>query len=125
VNGRLRVPVYRERFADILHAARVVLGTSGTANEQAVALGRPVVAFPVPPDYSNAFLANQKRLLGPALTLAPANPAQVAAAAHAWLDDPAKAELAGRQGQARVGGSGGSEAIAIDLLAQAGALGAC
>jgi uncharacterized protein (TIGR03492 family) len=125
VNGRLRVPVYRDRFADILLAARVVLGTSGTANEQAVALARPVVAFPVPPDYSNAFLANQKRLLGPALTLAPAQPAEVAAAVHGWLDDPAKAELAGRQGQARVGGAGGSEAIAADLLEHAAALGVC
>jgi hypothetical protein len=47
----------------------------------------------------------------------------IAAAVERWLDDPAKAELAGRQGQARVGGAGGSEAIADDLLAHVDTLG--
>jgi uncharacterized protein (TIGR03492 family) len=116
--GEVRVLVYRDRFADVLRAARLVVGTSGTANEQAVALGLPVVAFPVPPHYSSAFLANQKRLLGPALALVPREPEAIAAAALRWLDDPARAELAGRQGRARIGGAGGSEAIAEDVLAR-------
>lgn len=114
--GELRALVYRDRFADVLQAARLVMGTSGTANEQAVAVGRPVVAFPVPPYYSSAFLANQKRLLGPALTVTSADPVAIAEAAQRWLDDPAMAERAGRQGRARIGGPGGSSAIAADML---------
>lgn len=117
--GALRTLVYRDRFADVLQAARLVMGTSGTANEQAVAVGRPVVAFPVPPHYSNAFLANQKRLLGPALTVTNAAPAAVAEAARRWLDDPATGERAGKQGRARIGGPGGSAAIAADILKHA------
>ncbi|MEX2533989.1 MAG: lipid-A-disaccharide synthase-related protein [Trueperaceae bacterium] len=114
--GTTRALVYEGRFADVLTSARVVVGTSGTANEQAVALGRPVVAFPVPPHYSASFLANQKRLLGPALAVVAADSGEVALAVRHWLSDPAIAELAGGQGRARIGGPGGSEAIAADLL---------
>lgn len=114
-----RVLVFEGRFADLLQAARVVLGTSGTANEQAVASARPVVAFPLPPDYGTVFLENQKRLLGPALTLAPADPGSIAEAVTAWLDDPAAADLAGRQGRARIGGPGGSAAVASFVLKSA------
>lgn len=116
LSGEARVLVYHDRFADILRSSRLVLGTSGTANEQAVALGRPVVAFPVPPHYSKAFLANQKRLLGPALKVVSSQPGDIAAAVAEWLDDPATAERAGIQGKARVGGPGGSAAIAEDVL---------
>lgn len=123
--GRSRVLVYRDRFADVLHSARVVLGTAGTANEQAVALALPVVAFPVPPHYSSSFLANQKRLLGPALQIAPPEAGAIAEALRVWLEDPAKAELAGRQGQARIGGPGGSQAIAADILATTCEQGLC
>lgn len=120
VRGEARVLVYRDRFADILRSARLVLGTSGTANEQAVALGKPVVAFPVPPFYSRAFLANQKRLLGPALNVVSAQDSDIAAAVAEWLDDPATAERAGLQGKARVGGPGGSAAIAEDVMLRLG-----
>lgn len=116
VRGEVRVLVYRDRFADILRSARLVLGTSGTANEQAVALAKPVVAFPVLPYYSKAFLANQKRLLGPALNVVTAQASDIARAVGDWLDDPATAERAGLQGKARVGGPGGSAAIAEDIL---------
>jgi uncharacterized protein (TIGR03492 family) len=115
--GQLHALVYRDRFADVLCAGRVVMGTSGTANEQAVAAGKPVVAFPVPPHYSAAFLANQKRLLGPALAVADFDAESVATAVDRWLADPAKADLAGHQGQARLGSAGGSEAIAADIVA--------
>lgn len=117
--GAARVLVYRGRFADVLNAARLAIGTSGTAHEQAVAVGRPVVAFPVPPYYSESFLRNQQRLLGPGLALAAPNGAAVARVAGEWLRDPARAELAGRQGAARVGGAGGSRAIAADMVAEA------
>lgn len=114
--GKARALVFESRFADILQSARVVVGTSGTANEQAVALGRPVVAFPVPPHYSAPFLENQKRLLGPALVVVEPGPEEIATALQSWLDDPATAERAGGQGRLRVGGPGGSKAIAEDLL---------
>ena len=115
-NGRARAFVFSGRFPDVLESSRVLVGTSGTANEQAVAVGRPVVAFPVPPFYSSSFLENQKRLLGPALAVTKAQPQEIAQALQVWLDDPATAEMLGGQGRLRIGGPGGSEAIARDLL---------
>ena len=112
----LRALVYQGRFADLLQAARVVVGTAGTANEQAVAVCRPVVAFPVPPYYSATFLDNQKRLLGPALEVTAPEVGEIAAAVQSWLDDPATAALVAGQGRARIGGPGGSEAIARDMV---------
>ena len=115
--GPLRVLFFRERLADVLSAARVALGTAGTAHEQAVAVGVPVVSFPVPPHFSQRFLANQKRLLGPALLVCDGAGSEVAAALSGWLEDPARAQLAGKQGAARIGPAGGSAAIAADILA--------
>lgn len=108
----------RGHFADVLHAADLVLSTAGTASEQAAALGRPVVAFPVPPSYTAAFLANQRRLLGDALTPAPAEPAALAAALRALWEDPGRYSAAAAAGRARMGPAGGSAAIAGDILSR-------
>lgn len=113
--GRLRVLVYRDRFAGVLQAAVAALGTSGTAHEQAAALAKPVVTFAQPPHYTAAFLENQKRLLGPSLHIAAADEGQLAAVLREWLDDPARAQLLGRQGRARIGAPGGSRAIAREI----------
>lgn len=109
--------LYEGRFADVLHTAELALGTAGTANEQAAALGRPIVAFPVPPDYSRAFLENQQRLLGPALTLAPDEPTAIAAALLELRRNPERYRQAAAAGRARMGGPGGSRAILEDMLA--------
>ncbi len=106
----------RGRFAEVLHAADLVLSTAGTASEQAAALGRPVVAFPVPPSYTSAFLTNQRRLLGDALTLVPAEPAALAAALRALWADRGRYGAAAAAGRARMGPAGGSAAIASDVL---------
>lgn len=106
----------RGRFADVLHAADLALSTAGTASEQAAALGRPVVAFPVPPSYTGAFLANQRRLLGDALTLADPEPAALAAALRALWADSGRYGAAAAAGRARMGPAGGGAAIAGDIL---------
>ena len=108
------------RFAEVLEAAQLVLGTAGTANEQAAALGRPVVAFPVPPLYTGAFLANQRRLLGDALTLCEAVPERIADALRNLWVHPEQYARASGAGKARMGGRGGARAIARDILNRAG-----
>jgi uncharacterized protein (TIGR03492 family) len=107
-------------FAEVLGAAQLVLGTAGTANEQAAALGRPVVAFPVPPLYTGAFLANQRRLLGDALTLCEAAPDRIADALRTLWAHPDSYERASEAGKARMGERGGAWAIARDILSRAG-----
>lgn len=106
----------RGRFASVLHAADLALSTAGTASEQAAALGCPVVAFPVPPSYTGAFLANQRRLLGEALMPAPAEPGALAAALGRLWRDPVRYDAAAAAGRARMGPTGGAAAIAHDIL---------
>lgn len=115
-----RAYVYEGRFADVLHSAQLVLGTSGTANEQAAALGRPVVSFPVPPLYTRAFLENQKRLLGAALSLSEPHSAAIARTLSGLLDDAESLTGAAEEGVARMGKPGGAEAIVRDILARSG-----
>jgi uncharacterized protein (TIGR03492 family) len=111
-----RVYLLQHRFAEVLRVSQLALGTSGTAHEQAAALGLPVVAFALPPDYTLAFLANQERLLGAALTLAAATPAALAEALQRLWRDPERYRRASQAGRARMGAPGGSEAVARDIL---------
>ena len=115
--GQQRVYVYENRFADVLHTAQVVLGTSGTAHEQAAALGKPVVSFAVPPLYSSAFLANQNRLLGEALVVVEPEPTQLAAALQTLLNDEVRLVRLAKLGPERLGRPGGTQAIVQDILA--------
>jgi uncharacterized protein (TIGR03492 family) len=117
--GATRLWVVEGRFGDVLASARIAIGTAGTANEQAAARGVPVVSFPLEPSYGRAFLQNQKRLLGEALTLSDPDPGAIAAAARGLLGDDAARAQAGRIGRQRMGAPGGSRAIALDLLERA------
>ncbi len=117
--GDVRLLLARDRFAPALAWAEAAIGTTGTAQEQAAGRGRPVVAFPLPPDYPAAFLATQRRLLGDALIVSEARPDAVAAATAALLADPAELRRRAAVGRARMGPAGGSRAIAADLLGAA------
>ena len=114
----VRVAWVAGRFNDVLATAHAVLGATGTAQEQAVGLGLPVVSFALPPAPGRAFLANQARLLGPSLEVVPRAPAAIAAAVARALDDPERRATALRDGRARLGGPGGRDAIAADLVAR-------
>jgi uncharacterized protein (TIGR03492 family) len=116
--GGVRVGWTAGRFADVLASADAVLGTSGTAQEQAAGLGLPVVAFPVGVAYSDAFLANQQRLLGGALIRVVATPAVVAEGVRRALTDPDVRASARRDGPDRLGPAGGTAAIAADVAAR-------
>jgi uncharacterized protein (TIGR03492 family) len=116
--GRLDVTVASHNFADALAQATVVLGMAGAAHEQAAGLGKPIVAFPgAGSQFTPAFLAEQRRLLGDALVAA-RSPEEAAGAVVALLDDPAERERRARTGRERQGGPGGAAAIADYLLAR-------
>jgi uncharacterized protein (TIGR03492 family) len=124
VKGVLRregqeVWVFEGRFDDLLAGAHLVLGTAGTAHEQAAGLGIPIVSFPLPPDYTEAFLANQRRLLGPALTISSADPNEIARNLVYFMSSKMARHTAAQAGRSRMGPPGGSRAIVRDLLARA------
>jgi len=107
--------IARGAFPAVLASASVVVGTAGTANEQAAGRGLPVVAFPVPPDYSRAFLVNQERLLGGAMRVVDPLPEAVARAVLAAGPGSAHQTTAARVGPERMGGPGGTSALVDDL----------
>ena len=102
-------------FPAVLASADAVLGTAGTANEQAVGLGLPVVAFPVPPFYGEAYMRNQKRLLGAGLLTCEPLPERVAALLAYALDEPGVRAAAAAAGAERMGPPGASERLAREL----------
>jgi uncharacterized protein (TIGR03492 family) len=107
-------------FAQVLRRSRVVLGLAGTANEQAVGCGRPVVAFPGKgPQYNPLFAKLQAELLGPGIEVTEAAAAGVAEAiVRAFAPErQAAARLAGRE---RMGEPGAAARIAHALRQKLG-----
>ncbi len=111
MEGGLRIGVTEEGFADLLRSATVILGLSGTANEQAAGMGVPVVAFARPGvQYTRRFALRQKRLLAEALVLAQ-DPRDAAVWVVRLLDDPEERRRRGQAGRERMGGPGATERI--------------
>ena len=114
--GETRLLIAQGRFGDILQASHICLGLAGTANEQAVGLGRPVVAFPGPgSQFTRKFLAAQKRLLGDALVAAEGP----VAAGHAVLEilrDSDRYKVMAACGRERMGDPGGADRMAAELI---------
>jgi uncharacterized protein (TIGR03492 family) len=117
------IAYHYDAFADILHQCAVVVGMAGTAVEQAVGLGKPVVQIPGRgPQFTYPFAEAQERLLGPAVQTIgrePATAKTLAAAAEqvaAILQDGDYRQRCEAIGQVRVGPPGGSRAIAQQLL---------
>jgi uncharacterized protein (TIGR03492 family) len=117
------IAYHYDAFADILHQCAVVVGMAGTAVEQAVGLGKPVVQIPGRgPQFTYPFAEAQERLLGPAVQTIgrePATAKTLAAAAEqvaVILQDGDYRQRCEAIGQVRVGPPGGSRAIAQQLL---------
>jgi uncharacterized protein (TIGR03492 family) len=112
----------RDRFGDILQASQVVVGMAGTAIEQAVGLGKPVIQIPGRgPQFTYRFAEAQMRLLGSSVQTVgrgPAGEAELRLAAE-WveriLSDPTYRQECQRNGQERVAGGEGAWGIARAL----------
>lgn len=93
------------------------MATAGTATEQLVGLGRPVLSLPGPgPQFKASFARRQSRLLGGAV-LPCRSPEALAQELQTLLADPALANRRGRIGQRRMGAPGGSSRLAA-LISQ-------
>ncbi|MDD3926709.1 MAG: lipid-A-disaccharide synthase-related protein [bacterium] len=113
VYGSARLTVVRGAFGDLLAAADLVIGQAGTASEQAVGMGCPLLAFPGRgPQVSEGFLRTQKRLLGDAMELLPADEEVVARRTLELLGNRQQLDSMSRTGRDRMGGGGGVRAIA-------------
>lgn len=104
----------RENFEEVLAKSSLVVGLSGTGNEQAAGIGIPVLSFPGRgSQYDKKFGEAQTQLLGKALAFVPERDfAKVAQKAVEILNTPKLAEEMGKAGRERMGGSGAVERIA-------------
>ena len=108
-----------DAFGDILHRCDLVVGMAGTAIEQAVGLGKPVIQIPsAGPQFTYAFAEAQMRLLGLSVQTIGTKPAtsetisQAAQAIHRTLGDREYLERCQINGVERLGVAGGSAKIA-------------
>ncbi|MBE9156133.1 hypothetical protein IQ265_04695 [Nodosilinea sp. LEGE 06152] len=102
-------------FAECLHLADAALATAGTATEQAVGLGKPVVTFPGSgPQFTYAFAEAQSRLLGPSILLL-SQPSEAGAALQRCLADAPRLQQIAENGRRRMGPPGAAGAIAEAL----------
>ncbi len=101
------------KFGDIIRLADVVIGLSGTGNEQAAGLGKPVISFPGRGvQYTASFAKRQAQLLGEALLVTERDATKTAAAVWKILNDPDTRASMGTEGQKRMGPPGASKKIA-------------
>ena len=128
--GPLRLELAWGQFAALLPQASLVLCMAGTAAEQAVGLGKPVLQLPGRgPQFTADFAEAQRRLLGPGVHWAegakghPPNLHASAALARTLLDeqaDPARGPARRQQlaaiGLERIGRPGGSQTMAAAIM---------
>ena len=109
------------RFNDVVHAATLVVGVAGTANEQAAGLGLVVVTCPGRgPQSSERRLREQERLLGGAAIFVDGPPGAVAGEVARLLGNAAERARRGAAGAARMGPAGAAASIGqliVDHLA--------
>ena len=103
-------------FGSAVRRATVVIGLAGTANEQAAALGTPVVAFAPrgAVQYTRAFMRLQQRLLGAALVPA-ADWERAAEMTIRLLRDAGERARHGAVGRERMGPPGAVPAIVAEV----------
>lgn len=113
------VRCFYNAFADILYESDLVLGMAGTAVEQAVGLGKPVVQIPgYGPQFTYHFAEAQMRLLGLSVTTVGKKPNEANLFRHTAqevikiLHDPDYLHSCVANGQERMGQTGGSQEIA-------------
>jgi uncharacterized protein (TIGR03492 family) len=139
VRGSLQLELGWGHFAEILAGAQLVLCTAGTAAEQAVGLGKPVLQLVGRgPQFTAGFAEAQRRLLGPGVHCAPGPSGQArtltasARLVQSLLDQQRDAHHGPRMrrdlaaiGLERIGKPGGSAAMTsaiMELLADPAAL---
>jgi uncharacterized protein (TIGR03492 family) len=116
---QISIICFSDAFADILHQCNLVVGMAGTAIEQAVGLGKPVIQIPsAGPQFTYTFAETQMRLLGLSVQTIGTKPAnhktiiQAAKAIQNTLGDGDYLERCRVNGLERLGVAGGSAEIA-------------
>ncbi len=102
-------------YGECLQRADLAIAMTGTATEQAVGVGIPVITMPGKgPQFTFAFAEAQTRLLGCSVILVE-NARQVSGAIAPLLDNPQQLQQIAINGKQRMGTSGAARRIALCL----------
>jgi uncharacterized protein (TIGR03492 family) len=108
----------KSQFADVLRLATIVVGMAGTANEQAVGLGLPLINVPSAGIQGEAYVAMKMQYFGDAAIAVNRDPDKIASAINDLMSDPERRARMAQAGRARMGEPGASRAIAREVLAR-------
>ncbi len=124
--GGLELQLHWGRFPAVVQQADLLLSMTGTAAEQAVGLGKPVLQLVgFGPQFTGRFAEAQRRLLGPSLACAPGEPGSelsltgTAELLASLLNERGREERKDRcrrNGLERIGGPGGAGRMAQQIL---------
>jgi len=104
-------------FNKVLSRSNIVIGLSGTGNEQAAGLGIPVMAFPGRgAQFNNKFATGQKELLGDALLLLKRDSLSISYEAISLLNSKKRMTKMAKTGKSRMGRPGASKKIAKIIM---------
>ena len=110
--GDHRLQIEQRSFMVYAQQANLAIATAGTATEQFVGLGKPVLTLPGQgPQFTLSFAQAQARHLGPSITLVH-HPTQIHQALMAILDDPERQATIYKNGLYRMGPPGAGHRIA-------------
>jgi uncharacterized protein (TIGR03492 family) len=113
-DGALTVHLVSGSLGNVLATCDVVLGQGGTANLQALGLGRPVISF-LPPEAREGTRRRTAMLVGDSREVVPADAAALAGALARLLADPTERQRRGAIGRERIGPPGAMAAIVAAL----------
>lgn len=115
--GMTRLLLTQSAYHSCLLASDLAIAMAGTATEQFVGLGKPVITFPGKgPQYTYRFAEAQTRLLGASVILVK-KPSQVVEIIRELFSDPDRLQLIADNGKRRMGVNNASSRIAEHLLA--------
>ncbi len=104
-----------DAYNDCLDQAEIAIATAGTAAEQFVGLGKPVITLPGKgPQFTLAFATVQAKMLGPSIQIVN-HPEQVGMAIAQIMRDPDRLRMIDQNGKQRMGESGAGDRIAQQL----------
>ncbi len=116
-NGlKSKIILSQKIFGDILNESIGIIGASGTGNEQAAGMGKPVFGFwGRGPQITKKFMRAQKRLLGKSLILSPPDPKLIAEKIEEVLHNDALLREIKENGKMRMAGIGSATQIAREI----------
>jgi len=110
----IQLHLVRGAVGNLIAASDVVLSQAGTATQQALGLGKPVITFNRA-DNRKKRMRDEQALMGEARILTPPDAGAVATALTGLLGNPDERARLGAIGKARLGGPGTLAAVVADL----------